>query len=147
MSDVRVPDLNNVLIAGRLTRDPESKDVNGVTLCKLSIANTRYYRGKDGEKKEDTVFVDVTVWEKTAEWVAEKLRKGRPVLIEGRLKDNRWQDKETGKNRSVLFIAARRVTPLDWDEKTEGTKPDPEAYKQETQAEAAEQKAEDDIPF
>jgi single-strand DNA-binding protein len=117
MGDLRVPDLNRVFLAGRLTRDPELRYLpSGVALCKLSVANSRYYKGKDGERREETVFADVTVWERQAEWIGERLRKGRPVLVEGRLRQDEWEDKATGQKRSRLEITAQRVTPLDWDE-------------------------------
>jgi single-strand DNA-binding protein len=117
MSDLRVPDLNRVLIAGRLTRDPELRyTASGLAYCRVGIANTRYYKGKDGGRNEETTFVDVTVWDKQAEWIGERLRKGRPVLVEGRLRTSEWEDKSTGQKRSRIEIQAQRVTPLDWDE-------------------------------
>lgn len=117
MSDLRVPDLNNVVIAGRLTRDPELKYISsGRAVCKVTIANSRFYKDKNGERKEDTSFVDATVWDKMAEFVGERLKKGRPVIVEGRLKSDSWEDKATGQKRSKLEISAMRITPLDWDE-------------------------------
>lgn len=117
MSDLRVPDLNKVIIAGRLTRDPDLKYTQGGrAVCTLSVANSQFYKGKDGERKEQTTFVDVTLWDKQAEWVGEKLKKGRPVLIEGRLKSDSWEDKTTGAKRSKLTISGQRLTPLDWDD-------------------------------
>lgn len=116
MSNLRVPDLNNVIIAGRLTRDPELKYIaSGRAVCELSVANTRYYKDKSGDRKEDTTFVSATVWDKVAEWVGESIKKGRPVLIEGRLRSESWEDKSSGQKRSRLLIMASRVSPLDWD--------------------------------
>jgi single-strand DNA-binding protein len=121
MSDLRLPDLNKVLIAGRLTRDPELKYISsGRAVCRLSIANSRYYKDKNGERKEDTSFVDATVWDKMAEYVGERLKKGRPVLIEGRIKSDSWEDKTSGQKRTKIEIAAQRVTPLDWDDDGRG---------------------------
>jgi len=121
MSDLRVPDLNKVLIAGRLTHDPDLKYISsGRAVCRIRIANSRYYRSKEGERKEDSTFVDVSMWDKQAEWVGEKLKKGRPVLVEGRLKSDMWDDKTTGQKRSKIEIVALRVTPLDWDEDGRG---------------------------
>lgn len=123
MGDVRVPDLNNVTIAGRLTRDPDLKYINsGRAVCTVSIANTQYYKDKQGERKENTTFVDATVWDKSAEFIGENLKKGRPVIIEGRLKSESWEDRDTGQKRSKIAIAASRITPLDWPEgsKSEG---------------------------
>jgi single-strand DNA-binding protein len=121
MSDLRVPDLNNVVIAGRLTRDPELKYISsGRAVCKVTIANSRFYKDKNGERKEDTSFVDATVWDKMAEFVGERLKKGRPVIVEGRLKSDSWEDKATGQKRTKIEIAAQRISPLDWDENSRG---------------------------
>lgn len=122
MSDLRVPDLNKVIIAGRLTRDPELRyTTSGKPYCKVGVANTRYYKSQDGERREDTAFVDVTVWGPQAEFVGERLKKGRPVLVEGSLRSSEWEDKATGQKRSRLEVNAQRVTPLDWDEDRGGS--------------------------
>lgn len=116
-----MPDLNVVHVAGRLTRDPDlTYTSGGVACCKIAIANTRHYKGKDGERNEDTSFIDATIWGPSAEFVGEKLRKGRPVLLEGRITSSSWEDRETGAKRSKTEINARRVTPLDWDEDKAG---------------------------
>lgn len=154
MGDLRVPDLNRVFVAGRLTRDPELRYLNsGTAVCKLGVANTRYYKTKDGSRAEDTTFVDVTVWDRQAEWIGERLRKGRPVLVEGRLKTDQWEDKNTGQKRSRLEIVAQRVTPLDWDDDNAGGRaPQAQAPAQNYQAPPQprpieEPIPEDDIPF
>jgi single-strand DNA-binding protein len=121
MADLRLPDLNRVIIAGRLTNDPDLRYTqSGVAFCKIRVANTRYFRKKDGSKGEEDCFIDATLWDKQAEFVGERLRKGRPVLIEGRLKTDQWEDKATGQRRSKIEIAAQRVTPLDWDDNAGG---------------------------
>lgn len=121
MADLRVPDLNKVLIAGRLTRDPELKYTQGgMAYCRFTIANSRFFKGRDGERKEETSFVDVVIWDKQAEFVGERLKKGRPVLVEGRLKSDSWEDKTTGQKRSKLEIQGIRVVPLDWDDDNRG---------------------------
>jgi len=109
MADLRVPDLNKVIVCGRLTRDPELKyTAGGKAWCKAAIANTRYYKGQDGERKEDTTFVDFTVWDKMAEFVGERMKKGRPVIIEGRLRSSEWEDKESGQKRKRPFLITGR---------------------------------------
>ena len=144
MSDLRMPDLNQVLIAGRLTRDPELRYTgSGMAVCRLSVANTRYFRKKDGGKGEETDYIDATVWDKTAEWVGERLKKGRPLLIEGRLKTDQWEDKDSGQKRSKIEINAKRITPLDWDDTDRPAQrenaPKPRAIEEPI--------PEDDIPF
>jgi single-strand DNA-binding protein len=117
MSDLRMPDLNQVLIAGRLTRDPELKHTgSGRAYCRFSVANTRYYRTKDGEKGEETVFVNCSCWDRQAEFIGERLQKGRPVLVEGRLRSYEFEDRDSGQKRNRIEVNARRVTPLDWDD-------------------------------
>lgn len=146
MSDLRVPDLNHVFIAGRLTRDLELRyTANNKAWCRFGIANTRYFKDGSGERKEDTTFVDVIVWDAQAEYVSQKLGKGRPVLVEGSLKTNEWQDRESGQKRSKTEINARRVTPLDWDQDRE-TKPQATGYGRQPEPEQ-QPLPDDDIPF
>lgn len=122
MSDLRMPDLNKVFVAGRLTRDPELKYTSaGKPFCRLSVANSRRYRPREGaEWQEITTFVEVSVWGPQAEYVGQKLGKGRPVIVEGRLRTSEWEDKATGQKRSRLEVDAERVTPLDWEENQGG---------------------------
>ena len=146
MGDLRLPDLNKVLIAGRLTESPELKYTReGTAYCKIRLANTRYYKKRDGSKGEETCFVDATLWDKQAEWVGEKIGKGRPVLVEGSLKTDTWEDKASGQKRSKIEIKAQRVTPLDWDDKEPGQTPQPSARPAPRVVE--ETIPEDDIPF
>ena len=92
--------VNKVLLLGRLTRDPELRYTpNGTAVCDLGIAVSRKWKSPDGSWKEDTCFVDVTVWQKQAEYCAEYLKKGREVFIEGRLTLDQWQSPE-GQKRS-----------------------------------------------
>jgi len=121
MADLRMPDLNMVVIAGRLTRDPELKYTgSGRAYCKVSIANSRRYKTKEGEQREETVFLEGTLWDKFAEYVGEKFRKGRPVLIEGRLRQSEWEDRESGQKRTRIDLHINRLTPLDWDDDGRG---------------------------
>lgn len=122
MSDLRMPDLNKVLVAGRLTRDPELKyTTSNRPYCKMSVANSRRYRVKEGSDwQEETTFIEVVLWGPQAEYVGQKLGKGRPVLVEGRLRTSEWEDRQTGQKRSRLEVNAERVTPLDWEDKPGG---------------------------
>ncbi len=145
MSDLRMPDLNKVLIAGRLTRDPELRYLpSGAAVCSMGIAVSRRYRTKDGEQKEETTFLDVETWNKSAEFCGENLKKGRPVLVDGSLKSESWEDKNTGSKRSKIKINAMRVNLLDWDSnKTNVTKPAPAANDAPLQGAIPE----DELPF
>lgn len=146
MSDLRMPSTNSVIISGRLTRDPELKYLaSGMAICNFSIANGRPYKDKSGEWAEETSFVDVTCWDKTATHVGEKIKKGRPVMVEGRLKSESWEDKQTGAKRSKLGIVAQSVVVLDWD----GEKSDkPESRRESKPQQSSEPPiGDDDIPF
>ncbi len=155
MGDLRVPDLNQVLIAGRLTRDPELKYTSGgLAYCKLGVANSRYFKDKSGQRQETTTFVDVTVWGQSAEFVGQRLRKGRAVLVEARLQTSEWEDKQTGQKRSKLELNAQRVSPLEWDDDRAGGAgggaPAPRPARAEyepTPPPMEEPVPEDDIPF
>ncbi len=121
MSDFKMPDLNRVQLAGRLTRDPELRYLpSGSAVCKLGLAVSEYYKTKEGEKREETLFINVNCWNKTAEWVGQAFKKGRPVLVEGRLKLNEWDDKTTGQKRSTIEVFALRVQALDWEDRDGG---------------------------
>lgn len=121
MADLRVPDLNVVYIAGRLTSDPDLRYTQtGRAYCRLRLANTRYFKSKEGERREDTTFVNASCWDKQAEFIGERLRKGRPVLVEGTLRSYEMEDSTTGQKTTRLEINARRITPLDWDDNSGG---------------------------
>jgi|SRR6185503_12342923 len=100
--------LNSVNIMGNLTRDPELKYTNsGAALCNLSIANNRVYTSKAGEKVEEVSFFDVEVWGAVAENCGKYLTKGSGVIIEGRLKQDRWE--KDGQQRSRVRISATNI--------------------------------------
>lgn len=101
---------NRIILMGHLTRDPELTYIQGGTaIAKFGLAVNRKFAGKDGEKKEEVDFFDIEAWEKQAENCNEYLKKGSGVLIEGRLKQERWEDKESGKQRSRIKVVASVV--------------------------------------
>lgn len=105
--------LNKVMLIGRLTRDPELRYTQGgAAVCDLRIASSRSYTLQDGTKKEESLFIDVTVWKKQAEFCAEFLKKGRQVFVEGRLKLDEWESTE-GQKRSKISVVAQSVQFLD----------------------------------
>ena len=105
---------NKVILVGNLTRDPEVKYISsGSAVAELGLAvNRTWYDKQQNQKREETTFVDVTVWGRTAEVAGEYLSKGRPVLIEGRLQLDTWDDRETGKKRSKLRVVGENMTML-----------------------------------
>ena len=101
---------NRVTLVGNLTRQPElRKTKNGSAVTDLGIALNRVWTGENGQRQEETTFVDVTVWGRAAENAAQYLQKGRSVLIEGRLQMETWQDKQSGQDRSKLRVVADTV--------------------------------------
>lgn len=96
---------NKVILMGNLTRDPETRVTpSGLTICKLGIAVNRSYQGQDGERKEEVTFVDCDAFGKPAEIIARYMAKGRGIMIEGRLKLEQWEDKQTKQQRSRLGV-------------------------------------------
>ena len=101
---------NKVILVGNLTRDPELRYTpKGTAIAKIGLAVNRVWTNEAGEKKEDVTFVDVDVFGRTAENVGQYMRKGRPILIEGRLKLDQWDDKQTGQKKSRLGVVAETV--------------------------------------
>jgi single-strand DNA-binding protein len=100
--------INQVILMGRLTRDPEQRTTaGGKTIASFSIAVDR---GGDSDAAD---FFEITAWEKLGELVVQYLAKGRRVLVQGRLRQDSWDDKETGKKRSRVEVTATDVTFLD----------------------------------
>ena len=101
---------NKVLLMGNLTRDPEVRYTpKGTAVAALGLAVNRVYTTEAGEQKEEVTFVDIEVWGRQAETAGEYLSKGRPVFIEGRLRLDSWEDKESGQKRNKLKVVAERV--------------------------------------
>lgn len=100
--------LNRVFLIGNLTRDPELKYTqSGLAVCEFGLAVNRKFK-TDGQEREETLFVEITVFAKQAETANEYLAKGRPVFIEGRLKLDQWEDKTTGQKRSKHSVIGER---------------------------------------
>lgn len=135
-----MPNFNRVILAGNLTRDPELRYTpSGTAVCSFDLAINSFYTDKAGAKQEDAVFVPITVWKRQAELCAEYLKKGRPVLIEGRIKQERWQDKD-GNKRQRLTVVASLTRFLGAPPKGSDTSPP-------APAESAQDAPEENIPF
>jgi single-strand DNA-binding protein len=101
---------NKVLLMGNLTRDPEVRYTpKGTAIANLGLAVNRVYTTETGEQKEEVTFVDIEVWGRQAETAGQYLSKGRPVFVEGRLRLDSWEDKESGQKRNRLKVVAERV--------------------------------------
>src|SRR3954451_1040554 len=106
-------DLNKVFLMGRLTFDPELRYTpNGSAVSDLRLATSRSWTGKDGERKADKLFIDVTVWNRQAEICCQYLKKGRQIHVEGYLRSESWES-PTGEKRSKVKVEAERVQFLD----------------------------------
>src|SRR5438105_221602 len=104
---------NKVILLGNLTRDPEVRYTpKGTAVTEIGMAINRTYTAENGEKREETTFVDVTLWGRTAEIAGEYLKKGRPVFIEGRLQLDTWDDKQSGQKRSKLKVIGETMQML-----------------------------------
>src|SRR5262245_59554029 len=156
-----MPSFNKVIIAGNLTRDPELRYTpKGTAVARFTLAVNRTYSGEAGEKKEEVSFIDVDAWARQAEVIAQYLKKGRPVLVEGRLKQDTWEDKNTHQKQSKLKVVLESFSFLDSNRGDAGG-PSPDAARPRatapassaaTPAAAAESESEnapsdDDVPF
>jgi single-strand DNA-binding protein len=150
---------NKVILAGNLTRDPELRYTpKGTAVAKIGLAVNRTWKNEAGETKEEVTFIDVDVWGRQAEVIAQYMRKGRPLLVEGRLKLDTWEDKNTHQKQSKLKVVLESFSFID-SNRAEGAPPAGEAPRRaapaampgakpppsaEGEASAAE---EDDVPF
>jgi single-strand DNA-binding protein len=105
---------NKVILAGNLTRDPELRYTSkGTAIAKIGLAINRTWKNEAGETKEEVTFVDVDAFGRTAEVIGQYLKKGRPILVEGRLKLDQWDDKQTGQKRSRLGVVMENFQFID----------------------------------
>ncbi len=152
---------NKVILVGNITRDPELRYTpSGTAIAKLSLAVNRSWRTETGETREEVTFVDVDAFGKQAETIGQYLRKGRPILVEGRLKMDQWEDKQTGQKRSRLGVVLEVFRFLDSAQgRDSGGAPAPSAPPQQSYrsappaasgspaAGAVPPPEEDDVPF
>lgn len=151
---------NKVFLMGNLTRDPEVRYTpKGTAIANLGLAINRVWTTDTGEKKEETTFVDVEVWGKQAETIGQYMSKGRPIFIEGRLRLDTWDDKETGQKRSKLKVVCEGFQFLggpkgnaEFSEQPphrapRPARPAPAAPANETPATPPPAEADDNIPF
>lgn len=105
---------NKVILMGNLTRDPQVKYLpSGTAIAEIGLAvNRQWFDKQANQRREEVTFVDVTLWGRSAEIAGEYLAKGRPVLIEGRLQLDSWEDRETKQKRSKLRVVGENLTML-----------------------------------
>lgn len=117
---------NKVILLGNLTRDPQVRYTpGGMAVADVGLAvNHTWFDKSTNQRKEEATFVDVTLWGRTAEIAGEYLSKGRQVLIEGRLKLDQWDDKQTGQKRSKLNVVCENMTMVGGKPEGGGGRPD-----------------------
>lgn len=102
--------INKAMLFGNLTRDPELRSLpSGMNVCNFSIATNRVYRDRDGKKQEQTDFHNVVVFGRQADTVAQYLKKGSSVFVEGRMQTRSWDDKSSGEKKYRTEVVADRV--------------------------------------
>lgn len=148
--------LNKVMLIGNVTRDPEVKFTpKGSAVADLGLAVNRVYTNQSGEKTEEVTYVDVELWDRLAEIAGEYAKKGRPVFIEGRLRLDSWEDKQSGQKRNRLKVVAEGLQLLgsrpggggggaDYEGEGEAAAKPPRPAPARS---AASEPADDDIPF
>lgn len=143
---LRLLQLNNVTLVGRLTRDPELRfTTSGAAVCRFDLAVNRRYKDKMGEWKDDTSFIPVVVWREAGQRCGEKLKKGSPVFVEGRLKSKSWETKD-GQKRTGLEVDAMRVQFLEKAEGAPASDEEPASQEMDAPAEAPAAMSEE-VPF
>ena len=104
-----MPNFNKVYLMGNLTRDPELRATpSGTAVCQFGLAVNRVYNNSNGERQEETTFVDVEAWGRQAETVSKYVSKGHPLFVEGRLKLDSWENKE-GEKRSKMKVVLENM--------------------------------------
>lgn len=146
MSQFSMIDVNDVSLTGRLTRDPELRyTASGTAVLTLRIACGRKFRTKSGETKEDTLFIDVVVWDRTAENCAQYLSKGRPVHVTGRLQSRSWE--KDGQKRTTIEVVGNRIQFMDFVSTEGGQGGESASVASAGKDDAPPPPDDDDIPF
>lgn len=142
-----MPSLNKVLLMGNLTRDPELRVTpKGTPICHFSLAINREFTVQ-GEKKSEVLYVDVEAWGKQGETIAKFCAKGRPLYVEGRLRLDQWEDKNTKEKRSRMKVVLEQFQFLGGKDDTAGsaaTSPEPSSGAAKP---AAQENVDADVPF
>ena len=149
---------NKVILIGNLTRDPELRYTpKGTAIAKIGLAINRTWKTETRETKEEVTFVDIDAFGRQAETLGQYMKKGRPIMIEGQLKLDTWDDKQTNQKRSRLGVVMETFQFLDFNKSAEGTgaplppkSRQPQSAGSETEPpppDAAASPEEDDVPF
>ncbi len=146
--NIKIPEQNHVLLTGRLTRDPDLRYTQkGQPVCSFDIAvNRRYKDSASGEWKDDTTYVGIVAWGPMGERAKERLKKGSPVHVEGRLTSSEYTDRD-GNKRKSLKITSRRVQFLAVSPKGDAPSSDDEASAVASDKSSDDTAGIDEVPF
>ena len=145
--------LNKVFLIGSLTRDPELRVTpKGTSICQFGIAVNRQFKDESGATRDETTFVDIEAWGKQGELVSKYLTKGSLAMVEGRLKFDQWEDKQTAQKRSKLKVVLENVQFLSSRGSSGGGQPqqapgDAPATDRPAAPAPGQDKADEDVPF
>lgn len=144
-------EMNKVILIGNLTRDPEMRYLDsGTAVATLGLAVNRRYTDRNGEKQEDTCFVNIDTWARLAEICNQYLKRGSRVLIEGDLRFRQWET-DSGEKRSAHSVTAQSVQFLDRPDGDGGGQSSGDSYNRPAQQSQSQPQAsapaDDDIPF
>ena len=144
---------NRVILMGNLTRDPEIRQTQtGTSICRFSIAVNRSFSAPDGSMRDETCFVDIDSFGRTAENISKYFSKGKPILVEGRLRQDSWEDKQ-GQKRTKLVVVLERFEFVGGSRDSSSNSydnseyaPSPARTRQQPAA-TVQDELEDDVPF
>jgi single stranded DNA-binding protein len=113
MRKINMATINRVILSGRLARDPEIKSFEFGSVAKIVVCVVDTFKTRKGDEKEDILFMDCEAWNKEADFAHHYLKKGISVTVEGRLKQERWLDKNSGIERTRIIMVADKVFPME----------------------------------
>lgn len=150
---------NKVILVGNLTRDPEVRYLpSGTAIASFDIAVNNSYKDKNGEKKKDVMYINISIFGKIAELCGEYLKKGRAVLVDGRLKQDSWESKDGTGKRTKISVVAETIkffpdrnasvteAPYAGNNEHQGNKSSDNNY-DPTEGFSPDERTEDDLPF
>lgn len=140
-----MPSLNKTFLMGHLARDPELRVTpKGTQVCQFAIGINREWKTESGEKQSEVTFVDIEAWGRTAETISKYFVKGRPIFVEGRLKQDLWEDKNTHEKRSRIKIVLENFQFVGGDRNAE---PNDKPAQAPQNPEPKQASLDEDVPF
>jgi single-strand DNA-binding protein len=139
---------NKVMLGARLVRDPELRVTpKGTAICQFSVATSRRYKSDSGEQMEETSFIDCEAWGKTGELIQQHFTKGKAIFIDGRMKQDTWEDKETKAKRSKIKVVVESFQFVGAKEDGQTPAPAQQQTPKAASKPAAQDNLDEDVPF